>query len=383
MHYRQKPFGRKIELNFGEKDGAKFTLHYLRAEDGGMDTFIWTINGKDYVFLQNERQKVEENPDDIERKMLYDLIKDDVVHFENKIYHLPDFIEDSHLETLIRDLEDSFQLRLPKKKMEIDTYIRHRLICQRENLSADEKMTLLSQMVEISMIGKRIKLSGTAFNGRNDRIDRINIDDIVQLVREPNNKYDVNAIDVRNHKGSLGYIPKKLAAILAPMMDAGNLVFYASISAVTPLAECPIGKNGADVEIGLTAKVSSTGKIYKSLRKAFENATFSDDENKKIKSLVNALWIRAEELKEQFEQMTRCLIEEVENNLHTMQDYDMNMLSITDFSSNGLPYYTSNDSLIRELVGNRCYFDILAEIEEMEKKSKENVMQICKDGLFD
>lgn len=130
-------------------------------------------------------------------------------------------------------------------------------------------------------------------------------------------------------------------------------------------------------------KVSSTGKIYKSLRKAFENATFSDDENKKIKSLVNALWIRAEELKEQFEQMTRCLIEEVENNLHTMQDYDMNMLSITDFSSNGLPYYTSNDSLIRELVGNRCYFDILAEIEEMEKKSKESVMQICKEGLFD
>mgnify|MGYP006950728882 CR=1 FL=1 len=103
----------------------------------------------------------------------------------------------------------------------------------------------------------------------------------------------------------------------------------------------------------------------------------------KIKSLVNALWIRAEELKEQFEQMTRCLIEEVENNLHTMQDYDMNMLSITDFSSNGLPYYTSNDSLIRELVGNRCYFDILAEIEEMEKKSKESVMQICKEGLFD
>lgn len=139
MHYRQKPFGRKIELNFGEKDGAKFTLHYLRAEDGGMDTFIWTINGKDYVFLQNERQKVEENPDDIERKMLYDLIKDDIVHFENKIYHLPDFIEDSHLETLIRDLEDSFQLRLPKKKMEIDTYLRHRLICQRENLSVDEK----------------------------------------------------------------------------------------------------------------------------------------------------------------------------------------------------------------------------------------------------
>lgn len=61
----------------------------------------------------------------------------------------------------------------------------------------------------------------------------------------------------------------------------------------------------------------------------------------------------------------------------------MNMLSITDFSSNGLPYYTSNDSLIRELVGNRCYFDILAEIEEMEKKSKESVMQICKEGLFD
>ena len=47
--------------------------------------------------------------------------------------------------------------------------------------------------------------------------DKTNID--VQLVREPSNKYDINAIKVVADNKQIGYIGKEYASILAPMMD--------------------------------------------------------------------------------------------------------------------------------------------------------------------
>ena len=44
-----------------------------------------------------------------------------------------------------------------------------------------------------------------------------------ELVREPDNKFDKNAIGVvaTKHKLHIGYIPKKLASKLSPIMDNG------------------------------------------------------------------------------------------------------------------------------------------------------------------
>ena len=42
------------------------------------------------------------------------------------------------------------------------------------------------------------------------------------LVREPDNKYDSNAIRVQVGGKSMGYIPKETALHLAPIMDAGR-----------------------------------------------------------------------------------------------------------------------------------------------------------------
>lgn len=41
----------------------------------------------------------------------------------------------------------------------------------------------------------------------------------VQLIREPENKYDMNAIKVLADDKQIGYIGKEYAKIIAPMMD--------------------------------------------------------------------------------------------------------------------------------------------------------------------
>lgn len=43
----------------------------------------------------------------------------------------------------------------------------------------------------------------------------------LQLRREPNNKYDPNAVMVYIFEQHLGYIPRGLAAEIAPLMDKG------------------------------------------------------------------------------------------------------------------------------------------------------------------
>ena len=50
--------------------------------------------------------------------------------------------------------------------------------------------------------------------------------DRVDLIREPDNYYDSNAIKVmwRNGQHQLGYIPRQLAEHLAPIMDSGCIV---------------------------------------------------------------------------------------------------------------------------------------------------------------
>lgn len=44
----------------------------------------------------------------------------------------------------------------------------------------------------------------------------------VELVREPSNKYDINAIKVITGDKQIGYIGKEYASIMAPLMDTGT-----------------------------------------------------------------------------------------------------------------------------------------------------------------
>ena len=68
------------------------------------------------------------------------------------------------------------------------------------------------------------RLVGVTFNGAQENIKRFGCADIgsFELVREPNNEHDQNAIRVVIAEFLLGYVPKNIATWLAPKMDAGE-----------------------------------------------------------------------------------------------------------------------------------------------------------------
>lgn len=82
-----------------------------------------------------------------------------------------------------------------------------------------------------------LKVVGVTFTNedtgtpRQQVISQCTKDTAVFLEREPNNKYDKNAIKVMTIMGQVGYIGKDYASILAEMMDAGRK-FTATIAEV-------------------------------------------------------------------------------------------------------------------------------------------------------
>lgn len=68
---------------------------------------------------------------------------------------------------------------------------------------------------------EEIEVAGTQYEGRSERIEKIKVGDRLKLVREPDNEYDKNAIDIRNEIGSLGHIPIEITEDLASLLDLG------------------------------------------------------------------------------------------------------------------------------------------------------------------
>ena len=81
------------------------------------------------------------------------------------------------------------------------------------------------QASSMKTVLRRVKLKGVTFEDAQENIRRWGCKDIgsYALVREPDNKSDSNAIRVALFRRYfMGYIPKEIAAWLAPMMDAGQ-----------------------------------------------------------------------------------------------------------------------------------------------------------------
>ena len=80
-----------------------------------------------------------------------------------------------------------------------------------------------------------IRVAGVTYEGRQEYLSRLTGEEPVRLVPEPENQYDNNAIAVyiatKDGVKHCGYIPKELAAQIAPVMD--NEAFMASIEAIT------------------------------------------------------------------------------------------------------------------------------------------------------
>ena len=82
-----------------------------------------------------------------------------------------------------------------------------------------------------------IPVVGTQYENRNERIEKVRVGDPVELVREPDNQYDFNAILVRTCDGSLGYISAEDNSFIAPLLDSGEFTCEAEVTTVIPLSK--------------------------------------------------------------------------------------------------------------------------------------------------
>jgi single-stranded-DNA-specific exonuclease len=76
------------------------------------------------------------------------------------------------------------------------------------------------------------KIVGVSFEGRQDVIAGLRDGSELQIVRQPNNAFDANAIAVHFGELQLGFLKKDIAKQLAPLIDAGT-IYRARIASLT------------------------------------------------------------------------------------------------------------------------------------------------------
>lgn len=129
-----------------------------------------------------------------------------------------------------------------------------------------------------------IEVAGTGYEGRSDRIESVKVGDRLKLVRESDNEFDQNAIDVRNKEGSLGHIPVVVASILAPLLDSGASC-DAIVTEVVPLSARSAKAKKAILKICLEYNGASKAD---SVSKAEQENTTEEDKEKEVKSKAKA-----------------------------------------------------------------------------------------------
>ena len=126
----------------------------------------------------------------------------------------------------IRDMTDiHLQNTISYLKRQIDgsihdEFLYDNIIVMENELNRRTKNMI--QNVDLKVVGVTFTNEGTG-EKRSDIVRELaqkNVSDIkIQLVREPENQYDANAVKVIADDRQIGYIGKEYATIIAPLMD--------------------------------------------------------------------------------------------------------------------------------------------------------------------
>ena len=126
----------------------------------------------------------------------------------------------------IRDMTDiHLQNTISYLKRQIDgsihdEFVYDNIIAMENELNRRTKKMI--QNVDLKVVGVTFTNEGTG-EKRSDIVRELaqkNVSDIkIQLVREPENQYDANAVKVIADDRQIGYIGKEYATIIAPLMD--------------------------------------------------------------------------------------------------------------------------------------------------------------------
>lgn len=83
---------------------------------------------------------------------------------------------------------------------------------------------LAARAAEIRILVQSSPLAGSQYYAVEALRARLRVGDALQLVREPDNRHDANAIRVEWQGHKLGYVPRRENRALAAALDAGDKV---------------------------------------------------------------------------------------------------------------------------------------------------------------
>ena len=84
----------------------------------------------------------------------------------------------------------------------------------------------------------RVETKGLRYDNRTKNLEHISVGDSVQIIREPDNRFNSNNFTVKSDNLSLGNIPAELCNVLAMMYDKGYaIISSACVSYIERLKE--------------------------------------------------------------------------------------------------------------------------------------------------
>ena len=104
----------------------------------------------------------------------------------------------------------------------------------------------------------RFEARGTRYDGRTEIIEKVKVGDAIQIVRDDQNPYNRNNFSLLNRKGKdVGNVPAELCNVLAPLYDAGEIVFErVQVSFVEPISKRSRYAKQAVLFVETTVKIS-------------------------------------------------------------------------------------------------------------------------------
>lgn len=72
-------------------------------------------------------------------------------------------------------------------------------------------------------------IAGVQHHTTADYLKNLRENEVLNLVREPNNQYDPNAIRVEHNGTKLGYVPATYSGIVAGLLDSGLVSLIAEV----------------------------------------------------------------------------------------------------------------------------------------------------------
>lgn len=85
----------------------------------------------------------------------------------------------------------------------------------------------------------QFEAKGTRYEGRTEQIEKVRVGDAISVIRDTENSYNPNNFMLLTEKGhDVGNMPAELCNAVAPLFDAGELVFeHASVCFVEPISK--------------------------------------------------------------------------------------------------------------------------------------------------